>query len=281
MKSALWILIATLLFAGAKIVIKLLAGVPLFWIIFIRGVVSLVLSSAQMNWRGISFFPEQKKLLFFRCLFGLLSMMLLFYVLQILPIGVATTLTHLSPIFTILTAAIFLGDTFYRQQGWATLLSFVGVVFLIQPWDQIGHVQLVPALLAVLGAFFAGCAYTCIRAISKRDPAIRVVFFFDLFTVLVSGALIWNTPLQASSEQWVGLIFVGAFIHIAQNFMTIAMQAEKAANFIAIFYLGALINCFVGWLYFDEYLPLIAIVGVLLVVGCNVYNTRFSYLKKL
>ena len=84
-------------------------GIPLLQIIFVRAVISVVLSLADIRRAGVHPLGNKRGLLFARGFCGFAALTGVFYALIHLSMAQATLLQYLHPVFTALLAFLFLG----------------------------------------------------------------------------------------------------------------------------------------------------------------------------
>ena len=87
-----------------------LLGIPLLQIIFVRAVISIALSLADIHRAGVHPLGHRRVLLFGRGLSGFLALTGVFYALLHLSMAQATILQYLHPVFTALLAFVFLAE---------------------------------------------------------------------------------------------------------------------------------------------------------------------------
>ena len=85
-------------------------GIPLLQIIFVRALISVVLSLIDICRAGVYPLGHRRVLLFTRGLSGFLALTGVFYALTHLPMAQATVLQYLHPVFTALLAFLFLAE---------------------------------------------------------------------------------------------------------------------------------------------------------------------------
>jgi drug/metabolite transporter (DMT)-like permease len=78
---------------------------------------------------------QDRLLLVFRSIIGLLQVIANFYALQQMPLGVVKMIISTKPVFTIIFARVFLKEKSDFLDGVSILLLMGGVVTVIQPWD--------------------------------------------------------------------------------------------------------------------------------------------------
>jgi drug/metabolite transporter (DMT)-like permease len=191
-------------------------------------------------------------LLLYRGLFGGAAALLYFLAIQHIPIGLATLLNFTSPVFSVLFAALFLGEALDRRLLWPLVVVLLGVT-LAAGADAgalttlaFGRWELAALGSAVLG----GAAVTAVRAARRTESSWSIFGSFSLFGLLAAAPFALAGPrvaLTTSSGLW--LVAVGASSIAAQLLMTFAyrwvtnLQAGIILQLTVILSLGA-----GGWL---------------------------------
>ena len=267
-----YIIIATLFFAAMNVGVKYLRHIPAHEVVFFRAWVSLVLGYVLVKRAGLNPWGNNKKILIARGLAGTAALTMYFYTVQLMPLASAVTIQYLSPIFTIILAGVMLRESARPIQWLFFIVSFAGVV-MIKGFDaRIAPLELT---LGVLAAVSSGLAYNFIRKLKDTDHPLVVVFYFPLVTVPLIGPYTvthWVTP---SAWDWVILIAIGVFVTIAQIFMTKAYQLERASNVSNFNYLGSVYALLIGWVFFDETIPLLGMAGIALIIFGVIMSSRF------
>src|SRR2546423_9481265 len=100
--------LSTLSFSLANVFVKRVADVPAIEIVFFRCTIAtifclVILQRQKADWKG-----SNRKLLFFRGLFGTTALYFFFVTLHNIPLASAMTIQYLSPIFTSIIAIFIL-----------------------------------------------------------------------------------------------------------------------------------------------------------------------------
>lgn len=103
-------ILSTLSFAFMNALVKYLIDYSTFQLVFFRSLGSLGITFAVLKYQKIPVWGNQKKLLLYRGLVGVISMILFFWGVHYISIGSAVTLRYVSPIFAGLLAVIFLRE---------------------------------------------------------------------------------------------------------------------------------------------------------------------------
>ncbi|MES2624445.1 MAG: DMT family transporter [Pseudomonadota bacterium] len=268
-RGMIYMLLATFFFALMSLLVKLLPGIPVLEIIFFRAVISLSLCFYGFKRAKISPWGNNKTLLTIRGCAGTLSLIQGYFLVQSIPLAAATTLTHLSPIFTALIGIWFVREKVTPLQLAFFGLSFLGVV-MIQGFDyriNIGHL-----LLGITTSLTMGIAYNCVRKLGSTEHPLVIIFYFPLVCLPFSAvwcALYW---VQPQGTEWLYLILLGLTTQFGQYFMTRAYQVAAISRVAIINYTEIIFAILFGLLLFAENYNLLTYAGMALVVSGVIMN---------
>lgn len=144
-------LLSTLSFAFMNVLIKYLIDYSTFQLVFFRSIGSLLITFSVLKSKKIPQWGNQKKLLIYRGIVGVTSMILFFWGIQYISVGSAVTLRYTSPIFAAILAIFFLKEVIKPLQWVFFIMAFIGV-FLIKSYDPSG--SNFGVLLVLIAAFF-------------------------------------------------------------------------------------------------------------------------------
>jgi drug/metabolite transporter (DMT)-like permease len=262
-------LLASLFFAFMAVCVKLLQRIPVLEIIFFRALISAALCLVGMWRAGIAPMGKRHGLLVLRGLAGVLSLAQGFWLIQNTPLAAATTLTHLSPIFTTLIGIWFVQEKVSaRQMAWF-LLSFAGIV-VMQGFDyriSLGHL-----LLGITASFTMGIAYNCVRKLGRSEHPLVIIFYFPLICLPLTGIytfLFWVPP---EGIEWLWLLILGLTTQLGQYFMTKSYQVAAISSVAIVNYTEVIFAIILGLLLFGENFNLLTYAGMGLVVAGVVMN---------
>lgn len=278
-KSILCMLAASENFAFMAATVKLSGGqVPLMQQIFFRNFIIFLLAFFTMKKQGISFVPSKgaKKDLFFRCLFGYLGMLCVFYANRNLHLADAQILQKLSPFFITVFAVTFLEEKLTKWKAVSLCMAFMGAVVVIRPH---GDFTLFPFMVAVGSAFFSALAYTLLRKL-HREPGSRIIFYFGAFTSAASFPFMLMQYKSLSLKYWGLLILIGVFAGLGQNFVTKAYRYAPASEVSIFDYTGVVISPIIGFLLFQEKIGIRTLLGMVLIVLSGYLSFYFNRKKE-
>ena len=261
-----YMVISALAFALMGSLVKLAGemAIPLLQIIFVRALVSVVLSLWDLRRVGVNPLGHRRGLLLARGLSGFLALMGVFYALMHLPLAQATVLQYLHPVFTALLAFLFLWERPSVATLCCVLLSLIGLGYMVSPyWASTASLDGSHlALLAGLGgAFGSGVAYTLVRKLIATEHPSVIVLYFPLVCIpgtlmLGAGDFIWPT-----ATGWLILAGIGCFTQLGQVALTKAMQWDSASRATSLSYIQILFAGALGWCFFAETPTMTTLIG--------------------
>lgn len=269
---ALWMIVASLLFALMGVCVKL--GAEHFStaeLTFVRGMAGVMLMTALMAARGTAWRTPHWRLQLSRAVAGSLALACYFFAIGILPLATAVTLNYTSPLFVALLLALWFGERLHRRAIIAVMLGFLGVVLLLRP--TLVADQWHGALAGLGTGMIASLAYIHVRELGRAgEPEARTVFYFSLVTTL--GALpfvLLGDGFHASDAEGAAmLVGVGLFGTGAQLAMTRAYRFGATLVVANLAYTTVVFASLFGVLWWDELLYTPALVGMSMIVVSGV-----------
>ncbi|MEZ4978924.1 MAG: DMT family transporter [Chitinophagales bacterium] len=270
-------LLAGVFFSIMNVCVKYLQNIPAIEIVFFRSLITLVISAVMIKRMNLSFFGNNKKILFLRGFFGVLALYLYFSSLQNMPLASAVTIQQMSPIFTSILAIFILKESLALPQWAFYLISFVGVA-LIKGFNP--DLSFLYFFLALASAVFSALAYNMVRKLKDSDHPLVVVFYFPLVAMPLAGIFSFMYWVQPSWQEYLLLLGVGVSTQIAQVNLTKALQLEEMAKVSIVQYQTIIYAIIFGLILFDEQYSYLTIIGIILVIGGMLANIWYSKYKK-
>jgi drug/metabolite transporter (DMT)-like permease len=185
-----------------------------------------------------------------RMALGVTAMALNFLAFILLPLAEATTIGFSVPIFSVVLAAMVLGEPTGRWRWGAVAAGFAGVLLIVQPGT--GDVPLLGASVALAAALLTASVTIVIRKLGATERAATTVFWFAVSSLVPLGLLmLWFAgPHDAAS--WVllaGLAVVGG---LAQLTLTGALRLAPVALVMPMDYTSLLWAVLLGEWIFGE-----------------------------
>ena len=266
-KGILFILLSAFFFCLMSVFVRLAGDVPTMQKAFFRNIVAAILAAVLLA-RSKSGFSFQKKNLpdlLLRSSIGTAGILCNFWAVDHLRIADANILNKLSPFFAILMSIFILKEKPNRIEWLSVLLAFIGAAFVAKPSAGIASF---PALIAILGGFTAGTAYTYVRKLGlegERGPV--VVMFFSAFStlVLLPNLLLHYHPM--TMKQLIFLIFAGMSAAGGQLSITTAYQNAPARDISVFDYSQVVYAAIFGLILFGEIPDVWSIAGYVIIIG--------------
>ncbi|GAB4381244.1 MAG: DMT family transporter [Calditrichia bacterium] len=246
--------------------------IPSQEIVLARSLFMVVATSIFLIHSHLSFWGNNKKLLFLRGFFGFLGLSAFFYTLTTIPIADSVVIQYTSPIFTALLAIVILKEKTNKKQWMAFVLAFIGVVLVIKPGFSL---TFIPAFIGLCGACSSGVAYNLVRKLRESEHPMNIIFYLPAVSIPLSlpGAI--SDFVLPSGEQWIWLILIGAFTFVAQIFLTIGLHREKAAKATTVSYITVVFSILWGLIFWKEIPDSYSLSGAILILGA-IYLTASS-----
>lgn len=219
-----------------------------FECVFVRGFIqvtislSLLLAEKERKNKFENFFGETKWISFIaqlRALCSVGSIGFAFLSVERLPLGDATVLMMMSPLYAAIMGVAFLGEPWRLSEMVSVFAALVGGVFVVRPpfffSADGGSLDPIGIMFAFISSLSSAGAFICIRILgtSAKMPWKNICVIQGL------GQLIMTIPLaysfgQSFSVMVTGrqfmLMFTTGFVgSLSQLAMTIGMQKEKSA----------------------------------------------------
>jgi drug/metabolite transporter (DMT)-like permease len=272
------VLAATLVFTTMGALVRHLGQTqPLGEVVFARSFFALIPLLAFLAWRQELTTALRVNSLFAhvsRSLTGVAGMFLNFGALALLPLADATAIGFAAPIFSVVLAAIFLGEV-VRVRRWSAVgVGFLGVLVMLSPYLGSGPLDAgatLGALLALAGAFTVAAAMTQVRHLSRTETTGSLVFYFSVICCLTALATLpwgWTTP---TGRELVLMIAMGLLGGVGQILITESYRHASAAVLAPFAYTAMIYSIVIGYIWFGEVPELIVLVGAAIVIAAGLF----------
>ena len=281
MAQALWMVLASLLFATMGVGIKIASrSFNITELVFYRGLVSVVFIAVMLRVQGTPVRTPVPMMHAWRTLVGTLSLGAWFYAIAYLPLATAMTLNYMSSVWIagFIVGGGLLYDKLPRQGPLvATVLAgFAGVILTLRP--TLDQNQLFAGVIGLLSGIGAALAYLQVTVLSRLgEPAGRTVFYFAL-GALVAGAVgiafTGFTPWhQVTWQAAVWLVPVGVLASLGQWCMTKAYSGGSTLVAANLQYSGIVFASIYSVLLFGDKIPLSGWLGIAVIMASGMAAT--------
>lgn len=204
-----------------------------------------------------------------RATYGLAAMYCFFYAIAHLPLADAMLFTYSAPIFTPLLAWWLLKEPLTKRMLITSAIGLVGVLLVAKPSEALFDAL---ALVGLAASILAAFAFVSIREMSDTEPAFRIVFYFSLFSALISAVpLTW--AWQPLDQHQLGLLLViGLLATVSQIVMSKAYGLAPPGLIGPFAYLAIVFAGIVAWLRWGEMPDLTSLIGAALIFSASLLS---------
>lgn len=239
---------------------------PSLVVVFGRSFLIVLLAAALVRSRGISFRVVNRRLMLWRCFIGFLAMVLYFYALGAIPLGMAVTLQYLNPVFVALFAGLATRERVSLPLVAAILAAFLGAAMVMGP--DLGALSW-GAVAALASAALAALAYLAVRELRTTDSPEIIVLSFAVFATIGSAPGLLLVDRWPSAALLLLLAGVGVFAFLGQMLLTYAYRVARAPFVSAFSYSTVIFGATIGLLFFDESLSALMVAGALTIIAAG------------
>jgi drug/metabolite transporter (DMT)-like permease len=263
-------LIAMAFFLVNDTLVKLAsATLPTGQLVCLRGALACIWLSAmcvhQGSFRRITSLSD--KVIWVRGLLDGLASLTYLTALIHLPLANATAINLASPLFILIMAVMFLGESLRLSRTLAALVGFAGVLLVIRPSTEGFNVY---AWMCVLGTVIHAARDVITRRIGSEVPVTLATWSNALCVTLLSG--VWSltepwVPITGLTGLW--LVLSSACLAMAYHFIIVAMRHGEMGVIAPFRYSALLYAVVLGYLVWGEIPDAITWIGIGLLVGAG------------
>lgn len=271
-KGILLIVSSSFFFALMATSVKFASDYSLAEKAFFRNFVGLIIMTIMMIQQKVSFKPNNLKLLTLRSFLGLSGVYMYFTALGNLDLGIAVTLNKTSPFFVMIFAVIFLKESFTKHKLISLFIAISGVLVIMRPT---ANFDILYGILGLSSAVVAGGAYTVIRKLKDYDHPLVIIFYFCLYSVIITFPVALYSGIKVKSFTDLGILtLIGLFAVIAQTFMTFAYRHAPASELAIYSYMNIVFSSIIGIILFKESIAPLNFLGIALIIFAGYINYK-------
>ncbi len=209
-----------------------------------------------------------------RGLLGTTAMGLTFAGLGLLPLPEVTAIGYATPIFTLLLAAMMLGERIRLVRISAVALGLVGVTIML--WSRLGNARDVAdgaalgALMILIATMARSLIQIQIRRLVRTDHTAAIVFYFSLTASVLSlltAPFGWVWPGTGTVLLLIGAGLLGG---LAQILVTSSFRFAPVSLLAPYDYSSMIFAIVIGYVWFSELPTGVMLIGAALVIVGNV-----------
>ena len=215
----------------------------------------------------------RKKFLFWRSLFGGVTMLLLFWSYTLIPLSQAMTISFTTPLFMFIGSIILFKEKASSLSILTLIFGFILTIIVLRPDLTIQFGTWV-ALLAALTHAVAGLM---VKDLTKTEPVFTIMFFMVFFMTpftLIPAIPVWKTPVEI--HHWILLLSLAVFGTLGNFFWTKAISLSKMTNIIPFDFSKLIFATLIGFFFFNEKIDLITFFCGSGLIICNLYLRKIN-----
>lgn len=213
-----------------------------------------------------------------RGVFGTTAMGLTFSSLALLPLPEVTAIGFATPMFTVVLAALMLGERVRLFRLSAVAIGLIGVSIILYPrlgGASYGTAAATGALMALAAAALRALVQIHVRRLVSTESTGAIVFYFSLTASALSLLVLpigYTFDIQPLTWAWPGalnlslVITAGVIGAVAQIMVTSSYRFGTASMLAPFDYASMLYAMIIGWVIFSEVPTVPILVGAALVI---------------
>jgi len=213
------------------------------------------------------------KLLIIRSVLGTMGILLNYYALDNLILSDANVIFRLSSIFVVIFSWIFLKENVSKKEILPIIGAFIGVGMIIKPEFSF---EMIPYLLAILGAVFAAGAYTALRALGGKEHPTAIIFYFSTFTTIVLLPFVAMNFISMNLKQISFAVLAGVCAAGGQLGITLAYKYAPAKEVSIFNYFGVVFSAVFSIFVFGNIPDFLSVLGYIVVFGMAFYSYKLK-----
>ncbi|WP_410207325.1 DMT family transporter [Fusobacterium sp.] len=275
-KGISFVILEAFFFSLMGFCVKMAGNLPVGQKAFMRNFIAFFIALIMLlkSPQKLKIQKENLKDLIIRSVFGTAGMLANFWALDHLDIADANILNKMAPFFAIIMSIIILKEIPNKIEWISVFLAFTGVLFVVKPSAGVASF---PAIIGLLGGFFAGTAYTYVRKLGQngeRGPII--VMFFSLFSTIVCLILTFFEYKPMNLKQILFLIGAGICAAIGQLAITAAYTKVPAKDISVFDYSQVLFATIWGICFLGEIPDNWSIIGYIIIIGTAIWKWYYA-----
>lgn len=261
------IVAAVLLFSVQDVIAKhlamLYAPVVLAWMRFLAQVAMLTTAyGSKMKFDLVRTRVPGWQLLRIFCMVG--SNLIFLIGLRYMPLGEATAILFLAPIFVVLLSSWLLSERMMAAQLISIIVSLIGVVLILRPGAGLFSPA---ALLPLVSALFMAGYQMLTRKVMATDNAVTSMFLVSLGSFLVLSVSMPFFWVLLPWQVWLMVFIQAVFALVGHLMMTNAYRMASAAVLAPFTYFQIVFAAVAGFLVFKHVPDLWSAAGIFLVTA--------------
>ena len=277
--SYIYMFLSSFLFALMSLFVKYCKYIPPYQVIYTRAFINIILCILVINnkkYQIITKNIETNRLLMIRGILGGLALSLYFHSIYFLPLSIVSVLQRINPLWVGVFGALFYNEPYTFINIITTLMSFIGVIFIMKPDFLFGDTAndsnksseyFLGMILALGNSVVQSIIQLTIRALKDRTNVMIVVFYFNFFNSIFAGiGQVFESTKVLSFYDWFLLFLIGVIGWVAQLLRARSLFLEKAFILSIVAYFQIIFSYFFDIFLLDENIDFFSYIGILVII---------------
>lgn len=241
-------------------------------VVFCRNLVGLLLFLPWILRNGLA--PVRTRVMHLhlvRALVGLAAMYCFFFAIAHIPLAEAMLFTYSAPVFVPLVSRVWLGEPLSFRVYAAIAVGFLGVALVLKPGAEMFQTF---SLVGLAASLLAATAFVAVRRLSRTEPSLRIVFYFTVFSTVISAIPMFWASEAVSRQILLLLLGVGVLATLSQVVMSEAYRLAPISLISPFSYSAIVFSAIWAWLIWGEPVDALAACGALLIFVSGLMTLR-------
>ena len=274
LQAALWMVGAIFSFSSMAIAGRALSDdLDSFEMMMFRSFIGLfiilIIGVATGKIREVRF--DRLPLHFLRNLGHFIGQNLWFSAIPLITLAQVFALEFTTPIWVVIFAVLFAGESLTRARALAVALGFIGALLVARP--GVGGDPFGLALAAASAIGFA-CSIVTTRMLTRTETVLGVLFWLTVMQAVMGIiATGWDGDIAwPSAQNWPWVVLIGCAGLLAHTCVTNALKVAPAIVVTPMDFLRLPAIAIVGAMFYAEPLNIWVLLGAVLIFGGNYAN---------
>ena len=245
--------------------------------ITVRNAVSFLLIACLLQasgWHQLR--TKQPGLHFVRSISHLAAQFAWIFGLASIPMTEVFALEFTGPVWTVIIAALLLGEKINRYRILTLVLGFVGVLIILRP----GFRDPDPAMfIVIVSAMCFALANVLTKKLVANNSPLNIIFYVTVIQFTITVIPAWSVWVEPVLAEWLWMVVMGIVSVTAHYSFARAFAYADAMVVIPMDFLRLPLAGIMGWVLYNEGIDPFVVAGALVMFAGNFIN--ISAEKKL
>jgi drug/metabolite transporter (DMT)-like permease len=236
----------------------------IFLIVMMRNFFGLIFLIPQIiKQHNTIFYTKKIGLHIFRAINGMASMMIWFYVITLIPLAEAVSISFIIPIITTFAAIFFLKEKVYKRTWFATFIGLLGILIILRPGFKEFKIAYFYSLISV---FLWVVSNIVIKTMTKTEKTQTIVVYTScvMFICSIPLAFPYFRPITFEYLLWfatLGLVSNLVYLFVSISYSKTDLSIVQPFDFSRLIF-----TAIISYFAFGEVVDIWVIIGSLIIL---------------